>query len=105
MQPFFISCSLYFTKWPLHILHLKQADMAMSITTGLKKIIVIKFIKGLLLSGILAGSISSVVSAQCTIPGNSSASGQVGGQCSPVTIAIFYKFTFGTVAPPEPSYK
>ena len=79
--------------------------MATSISSVIKNIRDMKLIKVLLLSFILLGLFNYKASAQCTVSGVSGSGFLFAGQCAPVSVALYYEFTFGLVAPPQPSYR
>ena len=88
------------------ILQLKQPDMATSNTLpGIIKNQYMKLIKIFILSGLLLGFINITASAQCTVTGVSGSGFLYADFCAPAYTSLYYEFTFGTTAPPQPTYR
>jgi hypothetical protein len=79
--------------------------MAISVPDWINKMKSLKFIKILLLSLILLGYINVTGNAQCTVTGVSGSGFLYADFCAPAYTSLYYEFTFGTVAPPQPSYR
>ncbi|MBN2863139.1 MAG: hypothetical protein JXN62_08270, partial [Bacteroidales bacterium] len=58
-----------------------------------------------LLSGFLFGLMIPKINAQCTVTGVSGSGFLLADFCAPSYNYIYYEFTFGTVAPPNPEYR
>jgi hypothetical protein len=64
-----------------------------------------KLFKVFLFSLLLVGLFTSKSLAQCTITGVSGSGFDFANQCAPAFTGIWYEYIFGTVAPPQASYR
>jgi hypothetical protein len=79
--------------------------MATFIASAFKRLSQKNFLRILILSGTLLFLINYTSSAQCTVTGVSGSGFLYADFCAPAYNVIYYEFTFGTVAPPEPQYR
>jgi large repetitive protein len=76
----------------------------MAIFISIKRIVDIRILRLLVIGSLVLG-LNSEAKAQCTVTGVSGSGFLYADFCAPAYASLYYEFTFGTTAPPQPTYR